>query len=62
MNEKIQLTDMAHDIMICRKALSGEMGVFDAAKTILSSHSSDDPWDRDIPETEVLDDLYQVRA
>ncbi len=55
MDEKTPLTDIAYDIMICRKALSGEVGVFDAAKSIFANHpNSEDPWNIDIPETDAL--------
>ncbi|MBW3636863.1 MAG: hypothetical protein KY445_10460 [Armatimonadetes bacterium] len=60
MNEENPITDMAYDLMICRQALSGEVGIFEAAKTILSGHSSEDPWDKDIPDTEVLGDLVDA--
>ena len=45
------------DLQICRWALDGEVGIYDAAKALFANHSYEDPWDAAIPEVEALYNL-----
>lgn len=57
MDETEPDTDIARDVRLCHEALAGQIGVYEAAKAILLNHSPEDPWRRDIPETDILGDL-----